>query len=622
MAPKSKNEYEDELKKALDFSPSEFADAFERISSTAGEINKVFGQSRERINELKTALADTLPGITRLGGNLEDVSKSITEISDASRRNVIANTKDVEQMYAASKILGDSVGEISNSFMDVGIGISQIPKELEKSINYVQSIGGNTKQVMDSVRNSMGEMNRYQFEGGVQGLTKMAAQASMLRFDMNETFRLADKVLTPEGAIETAAAFQRLGVSAGALADPFALMNQSINDPSGLQDSLVNVAKQFTYFDEKTKTFKINPQGVLTLKEMETQTGVNSKEMAKLGLAAAEADKRISAIGSAGLNIKEEDKQYIANIASMGTGGEYEVKINDQETKKLSELTQGEFDKLIKEQKTGPKTLEEIARKQMSFSQIISSDVGAIKAAVIGGVVTQGDLLKVSESLRTATTSFTGAISRNFADPKMARDTVTESLGNLKELIKDVKGDKMSNSQAFSKALTRLGTQMSKGNAELNEKFKAALTEASTTKGGEGKIKDSLNYLYQETLSKMSNTDKTPNAKNVGNSVVKGNEFESLITGRGTSDVKQAVTEGGSSMMGGNKQTVSYDGKIDVEFKITGDAASGLSPSQKEEMYKAITNAFNAEATKQMMSMNGKPSIGTRASNESYLHVK
>lgn len=618
MAKTTKEGIVDELKNALDFSASEFADAFERISSTAGEINKVFGQSRERINELKTSLADTLPGITRLGGNLEDVNKTISDIALSSRRNVIANTEDVEQMYTASKILGDSVSEISNSFMDVGVGISQIPKELEKSINYVQSIGGNTQQVMSKVRENMSEMNRYQFEGGVQGLTKMAAQASMLRFDMSQTFALAEKVLTPEGAIETAAAFQRLGVSAGALADPFALMNQSINDPSGLQDSLVNVAKQFTYFDEKTKTFKINPQGVLTLREMQDQTGVNAKEMAKLGLAAAEADKRISAIGSAGLNIKDEDKQYIANIASMGEGGEYEVKINDQETRKLSELTQGEFDKLIKEQKTGPKTLEDIARKQMSFSELISSDVHAIKAAVVGGVVTQGDFLKVSESLRNVSTTFTGSISRNLADPKAVRGEVTQSLGTLKTLIDDIKGGKMDTGDALKKAGESFGKQMENASAGITQKFQKAINEASKQTGDKTAIERSIKKIYDDAsteLKEFSKSNKAPTSN------IKGNEFESLITGRGTSDVKQVVTGGGGSMVGG-KQTISYDGKIDVEFKITGDAASGLSPSQKEEMYKAITNAFNAEATKQMMSMNGKPSIGTRASNESHLQVR
>jgi hypothetical protein len=217
-------------------------------------------------------------------------------------------------LFAATKILGTSAKDLTESFARAGISLEQFPKQLESSIQYIQSIGGNTKQVINTVTSNLDQLNRFQFEGGVQGLTKMAAQASMLRFDMKETFAFAEKVLDPEGAVNMASAFQRLGVAAGNLVDPFQLMNQSINDPSGLQNSLADVSKQFTYFDEQTKTFKINPQGVLTLKEMEIQTKVSAKEMSKMGLAAAEADKRISAIGSAGLNIKEEDKQYYLRL--------------------------------------------------------------------------------------------------------------------------------------------------------------------------------------------------------------------------------------------------------------------------------------------------------------------
>ena len=74
-------------------------------------------------------------------------------------------------------------------------------------------------------------MNRFNFQDGVMGLTKMAAQASMLRFDMSKTADFADKVMNPQGAIEMASAFQRLGVMAGDLVDPFVLMDKSINDP-------------------------------------------------------------------------------------------------------------------------------------------------------------------------------------------------------------------------------------------------------------------------------------------------------------------------------------------------------------------------------------------------------
>lgn len=604
-----------EMKEALKFNAAEFADAFERISSTGGEINKLFGQSRERINEIKTSLADTLPGIARLGGDLGDVATTIGDIAKAANRNVIANKEDVAQLYAAQKILGGSIEELADNFMDVGVGISQIPKELEKSINYIQSIGGNTKEVMDKVSRNMDQMNRYQFEGGVQGLTKMAAQASMLRFDMNQTFQLAERVLTPEGAIETAAAFQRLGISAGALADPFALMNQSINDPSGLQNSLADVAKQFTYFDEKTKTFKINPQGVLTLKEMETQTGVSAKEMSKLGLAAAEADKRISAIGSAGLNIKEEDKQYIANIASMGEGGEYEVKINDQETKKLSELTQEEFDKLIKEQKTGPKTLEEIARKQMSYSDIIAGDVKAIKAAVVGGTVTQGDLLKLAESARGRTTDLTGAASKNFAKPEAVREELTSALKDIKSIMTDIDSGKKT-TDALSEYLTKAGEQGDRINAKMLDSFNKTVKEARDKNPNKTGLDTKINEGYDKMLKELEKNENDAKVKEK-NTVYGNKNVSSLIEGRQTKDLKEKVSS--SSTFGGKTKNVTYDGNININVNITGEGAKDFTPSQREELNKAITTTINSTEFKQAMYSNSKSSNPTKPSTDTYV---
>ena len=198
---KTPGQYADDIKNAASFNATDFIDAYERVGSVAREVNNTFGQSRERINEVKVALTDALPGIVRLGGDLGAVGETISQIAEASRRNVVANTEDVEKLYATTKVIGGSVKEIADSFLNVGVGIEQVGEQLEESVNYVRSIGGNTKQVMGDVRNNMEQMNRYQFEGGVQGLTKMAAQASMLRFDMSETFRLADKVLNPEFVI-------------------------------------------------------------------------------------------------------------------------------------------------------------------------------------------------------------------------------------------------------------------------------------------------------------------------------------------------------------------------------------------------------------------------------------
>jgi hypothetical protein len=607
---KTPGQYADDIKNAASFNAADFIDAYERVGSVAREVNNTFGQSRERINEVKVALTDALPGIVRLGGDLGAVGETIGQIAEASRRNVVANTEDVQKLYATTKVIGGSVKEIADGFLNVGVGIEQVGKQLEDSVNYVRSIGGNTKQVMADVRSNMEQMNRYQFEGGVQGLTKMAAQASMLRFDMNETFRLADKVLNPEGAIEVAAAFQRLGVSAGALADPFQLMNQSINDPSGLQNSLADVAKQFTYFDEKTKTFKINPQGVLTLKEMEQQTGVSAREMSKMGLAAAELDQRLSSINAAGLKIgSEEDKQYLANIAKMGEGGQYEVKLTDEDgkeqTKKLSDITQDEFDKLIKEQKEGPKTMEEIAKSQMTISADIAGNVSAIKSAVLGGAVTQKDVLTGSEAIRKLSSSLTGALSKNFSSPQKVRDTLTDSFDDVKSLFKDIANKDVSTTDALSNYLTKAGTQLQ----DLSKDAQANIIKTLQETRSQLSDKNAIDKNARAFIDQMLGKDKTQTTKNAGD----GNRpISSLIEGTNSSSKVKNVVSGNNNPFGGGNSKVNVDGGIKIDVNFNG-GAENLTSAQKEEITKMLIEKMNSTDMKQYMIEVNTPNNPTKA---------
>jgi hypothetical protein len=567
----------DELKNALRLpSVEEFQYAFERISSVAREVNNLFGQSRERIVELKTSIADSLPGIVRLGGQLENVGKTIEDIALASKRNIVANSEVIEKLYASSEVTGLSIREIADGFLDVGVGLEQMGEQLEDSVNYVRSIGGNTQQVMRSVQSNMDQMNRYQFEGGVQGLTKMAAQASMLRFDMTNTFAMAEKVLTPEGAIEMASAFQRLGVSAGALADPFALMNQSINDPSGLQTSLAEVSKQFTYFDEKTKTFKINPQGVLTLREMEREAGVAQGSLSKMGLAAAELDARLSDINSAGLSIaSEEDKQYLANISTM-KDGKYMVTLEDDTQKELAELTQPEFDKLIEEQKKGPKSMEEIAKSQMTITEDIAGNVNAIRAAFVGGMVTQKDLSKEIESVRDASSALTGAVSRNFSDPKAVRDFMKESFGDIEKLFKDISGNEKDATTALSDYFKNLSDQGLKIEQGFKEGMIKSLKETRANIGNKTEVDKVANEFLDKLIGGVE-TKKVTGVKD-GNRPI-----SSLIEGNRTSQVKEIAAQGG--VFGGSNSKVNFDGKIELVYPPNSD----FTASQKESINKSFT---------------------------------
>jgi len=567
------------LESMLKIGVRDFADAITRLTSSANAINKTFLQGRQRVVELQQAVADAVPAVNRVGGSLQDVQNTISKVAEASRRNVVANTEDITKLVAATKVLGEDAEVLTNAFVDVGMSVSQIGPSLEDSIKYVQSIGGNAGEVVKMMRTNMDQLNRYQFEGGVQGLTKMAAQASMLRFDMNETFRLADKVLSPENAIEVASAFQRLGVSAGNLVDPFQLMNQSINDPSGLQDSLAQVSKQFTYFDEKTKTFKINPQGVMILKEMELQTGVSAKELSKMGLAAAELDKRLSAVSGAGLKLgSEEDKQFLANIARMGEGGEYEVQIKDDkgqmQTRKLSEITQQEFDKLIKEQKEGPKTLEELARSQMNLTQLMEADVSAIRNKIVGGISTAAPVLNNLEGFRNITDVIGGLLSdaKKSGTTKGVREDTEKFIYGTEQMFKDLKDPSKNGLTVLTTYAKDFGSALKERGVNIMDRLKEVTQEAQT------KIKG--NSLSERTMrGLLSKVPGSPTAVTPTSSQSR------------TEQIQQEVKSVAQSYGATSSTKVDMGGKIVIDVNFNG--AQGLTQEQINQITKILSDKLS-----------------------------
>lgn len=562
----------------------DIAKAVTNITYYGNELNKTFGQGRQRIVEIQTAIADNIPGITRLGGDISAVQKTMSDIAEASRRNVIATTQQTEQLYAATKVVGESAKYLVDSFTDVGVGLGQMTKQIQDSVLYIQSIGGNTKQVFKVVTDNMDQLNRYQFDGGVQGLTKMAAQASMLRYDMRETFRLADTLYKPERAVEVAAAFQRLGLAVGDLGDPFRLMSDSIMNPEGLQDSLVQMTKQFTYFDDKTKTFKISPDGVLRLKELQEQTGISAQEMTKLGLAAKEADARLAAISSVGLNVKEEDKQLLANIARMGEGGEYEIQVKDDKTgkmyyEKLTNISQDQLNATLKQQKEGPKTLEEIARASMNYDEILSNDVKSILHGLMYGFATPQKGLEGIESVRNLTEKITGLASKMFGTTKTGRRMSATAIDDIQQLFKDLRDPKKGANEAFASLAEKIGRQSDEFGADFKDsmiEYLNKLSDKLDTKGG-------LETGAKSLIDQLLGDKRTPGAPQ-GTSDL----YNNLL---GKTEPINISREAGSPL---NNQTVNVNYTFDpLEVKISGDAGKLDGQQITTQINQALTSAIS-----------------------------
>lgn len=461
-------------------------------------LDKNFSTARTRILEMNEAVARTTPIVDRLGGDIKSTLSTIEDIALASKRNVIESEETIGKVYATSQVTGIQTRELVESFTNIGQRTADIGKNVETSISYIRGIGLNAKTVMSDVVSNMEQMNRYQFEGGVQGLTKMAAQASMLKFDMRETFRFAEKVVDPEGAINMASAFQRLGVAAGNLADPFQLMNQSINDPSGLQDSIINMTKQFTYFDEQTKTFKINPQGVLTLRELSRETGISYDELTKTAIAASDLDQRLSKIS---LDIPEDDKKMLANMARMGAGGEYEVKVKrggEDQFVKLSEVTRDEFAELKKIQEEAPKDMEDIARSQLDTLKLIQSDLKAVTDKLGLSVAGLKDVRTNMEGIRNVVGAVTGTVSKKVVDADVTKE-LEKPLANIKKLFEDISVKGLTGKD-LQERMSKFEQEAEKGFLELGPKAVKVFKEIMKEAGDKIKPNSQVEKYFKENV--------------------------------------------------------------------------------------------------------------------------
>jgi len=454
--------------------------AFDNLSQGIKDINNGFLESRTRVLEFSTALSDSIAGVTRLGGNLQATQETITNIALASRRNVVETSQTVQEIYATSKLLGQSADYLVEDFVKVGNSIENIGEITAESIQYIQSMGLNAKEIMGDVTRNMEYMNRFNFQDGVMGLTKMAAQASMLRFDMNQTAQLADKAIDPEGAIELASAFQRLGVTMGTLVDPFALMDASINDPGKLQDSVIDLAKTYAQFDEETQRFEINPYGIRMLREVEKQTGLSAENLKKTALAALELDTRLSDINFS-IDATEEDKLMIANLAKK-KDGDYVVRVFDEQKGeidvKLSELTSQQFSKLIEQQEQEPKTIEELQRSQFRVSEKMAMDTAAIKDYFLYGMAGQTGFRRVFEDLGTIYDDVSTSLNKAVPSQQDMR-TMFEGVGNsLRQVVLDAITTR--DPAQIEKALNELAKQKDDIPAKSAEIMKGFLSQLGT----------------------------------------------------------------------------------------------------------------------------------------------
>jgi hypothetical protein len=400
-----------------------------------------------------------------------------------------------------------------------------------------------------------------------------------------------------------ASAFQRLGVSAGNLTDPFMLMNQSINDPSGLQDSLINVAKQFTYFDEEAKQFKINPQGILTMREMEKQTGVSAKSMREAALSAADFDMRMSEIKKTGIatGFSEDDQKLIANLSRMNKDkGGFEIKVVDdkgQESyKKLTDLTSDQLKATLQAEKDRPKDIESVQRSQLNTQEGMLQNLKEINEKILRGITGNQTAIKNigkgSASLREKSREVTNTLLPSGFEERM--EQTLKKMGDA--ATSETERKKLA--ESLKKEITNLG-----GSAldSFGDMFSKVMGGSSL--GGE-KLDEILNFFK----TKKSGPKKLgPEFPDRDGDISSGTKINTdFLFGRNKAAETIATGKGGATVGGGGvsvNETIEVkpiSGKIDINVTATGadskiieEILSKGSLTLKERIFEIVTEQSN-----------------------------
>lgn len=450
------------------------------------KIQQAFGVSRDRIEEFKTLVADVGPVLAQMGYSESEFASTIIKVTEKLGGVASLGEEAVTEIAAAAKVANQDVGELAENFRGVGISMYDVGDRMAEVANYARSVGVPVEAVAGAVSDNLGKINLYNFEGGVQGLTKMAAQSARLGVNMDKVFSIADDLFSPEKAIDYAASLQRLGVTANGLLDPLRAMDMAQNDPAALQEEIVNLTKDFVRFSEENNKFEIMPGAQRRMREVAQALGIEASEFAKMGIQAAEFDKKLSQIQLPSFADDKETKELIASMAQIKDGVATVTIKNIQtgkvELKQPDQLTPEDIERLKQSQEKNNKSIEELAVEQLGQAEFQTAHLEAIRLSGQLGLASMGPVQRLAEMSREAQRGGLRAVTTEYTAPKI-RETFTPATRVAEDAILSLLRN---NTVGFQDAVGKMGSavdnittnfsQMADG---IQTKFKSAM-EAST----------------------------------------------------------------------------------------------------------------------------------------------
>lgn len=339
---------------------------------------------------LRNDMIEASISAAKYGMNLEDIGKLYITLNELSGKFSLINKTTIESAIPVARALSLTTDQLAEYLVDyekVGLGTTQTIKEIDGAATRSISLGLNARKIAEDMKTNIGLLNQYGFREGVRGLERMVQVAKEFRMDMSTITTIADKVFNPEGAVEMAARLQVLGGAMGDFGNPMKLMYDATNNVEGLQDSLIGAARALVNYDEQQKKFNITGANMRRAREMAEAMGIRTDELTKIAVASAERFEASQALLRSGLDMKEEDKEFLTNLAQM-KDGEMKIMVPESIASKLGGVTEIALDEITNTQKEellkNRQALEKMDSKKIAENQLTETQNMARDMAVVG----------------------------------------------------------------------------------------------------------------------------------------------------------------------------------------------------------------------------------------------
>lgn len=481
--------------------------AFESMELYGNTVQRSFGLSKERMDEFKTSIANAGPELAKLGVSEDQMANNLVELMNGLGTAASVGKEAIVELTAASELTTIPISTLASDFRDVGVSIYDVGEQMKTVTEVARGAGVSVSAVANLVTSNLKQMNLFNFEDGVKGLARMAAQSQRLGIDMNKIFTIADGLMSPEKAIDMSAALQRLGVTSGALLDPLRAMDLAQNDPEQLQKEMVNLSKEFTTFNEKTGKMEILPGAKRRLREVASELGLNADEFANMSIKAADFDMKLKQIKMPNLGEDDEEtRELIASMAQMKNGvAKIEVRNKDTgvtTTKDVDKLTPDDVANLKKANEDSSKSIEDIAFNQLDVTTQIKNLLESGVVATKFAKATSPTLSKFYGLVAESNLEIAKGANKVFGSTEEMRK-MGESLGQPLENL--VKAKATGDEKGAALAQKELGENVFKVIGDFESKISTEVSNVQT------QIIDRVKTAYSQPIKVDAKTDSNLN---------------------------------------------------------------------------------------------------------------